>query len=200
MWWHGSVGRAHRSHRLGRGAERRQWRMKRGGSVVSKGGIPPPQGGIATIANLTEQAKRSETVGSSPTVTTTEQPLKIKGCDFFVPRHHCRWVHFFRVHLGDVDGSCHHSVHTVVWLSCRKIGVARLVESLLRRASQMRCSGDALNLKLPCFRVIVLLSYTPTSHCRKDHPQPRIPHLQTRIPLFPVLLPMPHFHGRPVHN
>ena len=107
---------------------------------------------------------------------------------------------FFRVHLGDVNSSGHHSVHTVVWLSCRKIGVARLVESLRRRASPMRCSGDALNLKLPCFMVIVLLSYTPTSHCRKDHPQPRIPHLQTRILLFPVLLPMLHFHGRPVHN
>ena len=52
------------------GAEpkRRQWRMKRGGSVVSKGEIPPLQGGIATIANLTD---RRETVGSSPTVTTT---------------------------------------------------------------------------------------------------------------------------------
>ena len=49
------------------GAEpkRRQWRMKRGGSVVSKGVRLPLQGGITTIANLTEQAKRSETVGSS---------------------------------------------------------------------------------------------------------------------------------------
>jgi hypothetical protein len=36
---------------------------------------------------------------------------------------------FFKVHLGDVNSSGHHSVHTVVWLSCRKIGVARLVES-----------------------------------------------------------------------
>ena len=35
---------------------------------------------------------------------------------------------FFKVHLGDVNSSGHHSVHTVVWLSCRKIGVARLVE------------------------------------------------------------------------
>ena len=72
------------------GAEpkRRQWRMKRGGSVVSKGEIPPLQGGIATIANLTD---RRETVGSSPTVTTkaeavenqrlrpsTKSPAKIK--------------------------------------------------------------------------------------------------------------------------
>ena len=48
------------------------------------------------IANLTERAKRSETVGSSPTVTTTAQPLKIKGCYFFSPRHHCRGVHFFQ--------------------------------------------------------------------------------------------------------
>jgi len=28
-----------------------------------------------------------------------------------------------------VNDSCRHSVHTVVWLSCRKIGVALLVES-----------------------------------------------------------------------
>ena len=38
---------------------------------------------------------------------------------------------FFRVHFGDVNGSNRHSVHTVVWLSCRKIGVARLVEMKL---------------------------------------------------------------------
>ncbi len=35
---------------------------------------------------------------------------------------------FFRVYLCDVNGSGRHSVHTVVWLSCRKIGVARLME------------------------------------------------------------------------
>ena len=38
---------------------------------------------------------------------------------------------FFRVHFGDVNSSNRHSVHTVVWLSCRKIGVARLVEMKL---------------------------------------------------------------------
>ena len=52
---------------------------------------------------------------------------------------------FFKVHLGDVNSSGHHSVHTVVWLSCRKIGVALLVESG-KKASPKRCSGDALNL------------------------------------------------------
>ena len=36
---------------------------------------------------------------------------------------------FFRVHFVDVNGSGRHSVHTVVWLSFRKIGVALLVES-----------------------------------------------------------------------
>ena len=70
-------------------------------------------------------------VGSSPTVTTIAQPLKIKGCDFLSPGTTADGFIFFRVHLGDVDGSCHHSVHTVVWLSCRKIGVARLVEMKL---------------------------------------------------------------------
>ena len=58
---------------------------------------------------------------------------------------------FFKVHLGDVNSSGHHSVHTVVWLSCRKIGVALLVESG-KKASPKRCSGDALNLNN--FRVI----------------------------------------------
>ena len=33
------------------------------------------------------------------------------------------------LHFGDVNSSGRHSVHTVVWLSCRKIGVALLVES-----------------------------------------------------------------------
>ena len=31
----------------------------------------------------------------------------------------------------DVNGSSRHFVHTVVWLSCRKIGVARLVKMKL---------------------------------------------------------------------
>ena len=55
---------------MGRGAERRQWRMKRGGSVVSNKSCER-QRSRTPIANLTERAKRSETVGSSPTVTTT---------------------------------------------------------------------------------------------------------------------------------
>ena len=63
----------HIVHIMGRGAERRQWRIKRGGSVVSKGEIPPLQGGIATIANLTD---RRETVGSSPTVTTRAEAVE----------------------------------------------------------------------------------------------------------------------------
>jgi hypothetical protein len=50
-----------------------------------------------------------------------------------------------------VNGSSRHFVHTVVWLSCRKIGVALLVESG-KKASPKRCSGDALNLNN--FRVI----------------------------------------------
>ena len=61
---------------------------------------------------------------------------------------------FFKVHLGEVNSSGHHSVHTVVWLSCRKIGVALLVESG-KKASPKRCSGDALNLKLPGYRFII---------------------------------------------
>ena len=90
-------------------------------------------------------------VGSSPTVTTTAQPLKIKGCNFLSPGITAEGFTFFRVHFGDVNGSSRHFVHTVVWLSCRKIGVALLVESG-KKASPKRCSGDALNLNN--FRVI----------------------------------------------
>ncbi len=70
-------------------------------------------------------------VGSSPTVTTTAQPLKIKGCNFLSPGITAEGCTFFRVHLGDVNSSGLHSVHMVVWLSCRKIGVALLVEMKL---------------------------------------------------------------------
>ena len=70
LWWHGSVGRAHRSHRWGAEPKRRQWRNKRGVSVVSNKSCKR-QRSRTPIANLTERAKRSETVGSSPTVTTT---------------------------------------------------------------------------------------------------------------------------------
>ena len=66
------MGRAHRSHRLGAEPKRRQWRMKRGGSVVSNKSCER-QRSRTPIANLTERAKRSETVGSSPTVTTTRE-------------------------------------------------------------------------------------------------------------------------------
>ena len=62
-----SVPRCEFIHIMGRGVERCQWQMKRNGSVVSKGEIPPFQGGITTIANLTEQAKRSETWFESST-------------------------------------------------------------------------------------------------------------------------------------
>ena len=55
---------------MGRGAEARpvgdEARRKRSEQQVQT----PFQGGCTPIANLTEQAKRSETVGSSPTVTT----------------------------------------------------------------------------------------------------------------------------------
>ena len=50
----------HIVHIIGRGAERRQWRMKRGGSVVSNKSCER-QRRRTPIANLTEQAKRSET-------------------------------------------------------------------------------------------------------------------------------------------
>ena len=72
-------------------------------------------------------------------------PCRSRASTFFALRHHRRGFSFFKVHLGDVNSSGHHSVHTVVWLSCRKIGVALLVESG-KKASPKRCSGDALNL------------------------------------------------------
>ena len=48
---------------------------------------------------------------------------------FYPPGITAEGFTFFRVHFGDVNSSGRHSVHTVVWLSCRKIGVALLVES-----------------------------------------------------------------------
>ena len=57
--------------------------------IMGRGAEAPP---VADEA----RRKRSETVGSSPTVTTTAQPLKIKGCIFLSPRHHCRGVRFFQ--------------------------------------------------------------------------------------------------------
>ncbi len=64
---------------------------------------------------------------------------------FLSPRHHRRGFAFFRAHLGDVNNSSRRTVHTAVWLSCRKIGVDCLMESR-KRASPKCCSGDALNL------------------------------------------------------
>ena len=87
-WYKSTLGSPeHIVHIMGRGAERRQWRMKRRRKRSEQQVQAPLQGVCTPIANLTERAKRSETVGSSPTVTTTAQPLKIKGCDFFaLPR------------------------------------------------------------------------------------------------------------------
>ena len=71
-------------------------------------------------------------VGSSPTVTTTVEAVENQGLHLFYPLGiTVDGFTFFRVHFGDVNGSNRHSVHTVVWLSCRKIGVARLVEMKL---------------------------------------------------------------------
>ena len=46
---------------MGRGAERRQWRMKRRRKRSEQQVQAPLQGVCTPIANLTEQAKRSET-------------------------------------------------------------------------------------------------------------------------------------------
>ena len=56
--------------------------------VSAKRAQTPLQGVCTTI-------ERTD-VGSSPTATTTAQPLKIKGCNFLSPRHHCRGVRFFQ--------------------------------------------------------------------------------------------------------
>ena len=100
--WHGSVGRAHRSHRWGRWFE----------------------------SNCHHHSE-----------ALVDQGLPL----FLSPGITAEGFTFFRVHFGDVNSSGRHSVHTVVWLSCRKIGVALLVESG-KKASPKRCSGDALNL------------------------------------------------------
>ena len=83
--WHGSVGRAHRSHRWGRWFE----------------------------SNCHHHS----------------EALVDQGLPLFLPFGiTAEGFTFFRVHFGDVNGSSRHFVHTVVWLSCRKIGVALLVE------------------------------------------------------------------------
>ena len=69
-------------------------------------------------------------VGSSPTVTTRVEAVENQRLPLFLPFGiTAEGFAFFKVHLGDVNSSGHHSVHTVVWFSCRKIGVALLVES-----------------------------------------------------------------------
>ena len=55
-------------------------------------------------------------------------PCKSRAVIFLSPGTTAEGFAFFRVHFGDVNGSSRHFVHTVVWLSCLKIGVARLVE------------------------------------------------------------------------
>ena len=60
------------AHRWGAEPKRRLWRMKRGGSVVSKGDRHAAAC-RTTIANLTE---RSETTGSSPVSTTKEKTIR----------------------------------------------------------------------------------------------------------------------------
>ena len=56
-------------------------------------------------------------------------PCRSRTSTFLSPGITAEGFTFFRVHFGDVNSSGRHSVHTVVWLSCRKIGVALLVES-----------------------------------------------------------------------
>ena len=115
--WHGSVGRAHRSH----------------------------HGAQAPVAlALIDQAKRDRWFESN--CHHHLEALVDQGLPLFLPFGiTAEGFTFFRVHFGDVNSSGHHSVHTVVWLSCRKIGEALLVESG-KKASPKRCSGDALNL------------------------------------------------------
>ena len=61
-WWHGSVGRAHRSHQWGKAAEDRRWRK-------SRRRLSHPKGSDLRCAE--SRPLRMRTVGSSPTVTTT---------------------------------------------------------------------------------------------------------------------------------
>lgn len=63
-------------------------------------------------------------------MNTHEHPLN-QGLQFLSLGITAEGFAFFRVHFGDVNGSSRHFVHTVVWLSCRKIGVAWLVEMKL---------------------------------------------------------------------
>ncbi len=114
----------HIVHFMGRGAERPQCGMKRGGSGLSKRALQ------ATVqqrdyceADRPKGDRWFEFNCHHYSVTLVNQGLcfsllgiTAEGCTFF------------RVQLCDVNGSGRHSVHMVVWLSFRKIGVARLLE------------------------------------------------------------------------
>ena len=103
-----------------------------------------PRGGVPKASDLSLLARKGVEVplqGTSTTIERTErwfesnchhhsEALVDQGLPLFLsPGITAEGFTFFRVHLGDVNGSGRHSVHTVVWLSCRKIGVASLVES-----------------------------------------------------------------------
>ena len=63
----------------------------------------PLQGGCTPIANLTERAKRSETVGSSPTVTTRAEAVENQRLLLLClhPGVHCPGVVFVGVNGSD---------------------------------------------------------------------------------------------------
>ena len=95
--------RYERVHIMGRGAERRQWRIKRRRKRGEQQVQTPFQGGCTPIANLTEQAKRNETVGSSPTVTTRAEAVENQRLLLLClhPGVHCPRVVFVGVNGSD---------------------------------------------------------------------------------------------------
>ena len=88
---------------MGRGAAapavRDEARRKRSEQQVQT----PLQGGCTPIANLTERAKRSETVGSSPTVTTRAEAVENQRLLLLClhPGVHCPGVVFVGVNGSD---------------------------------------------------------------------------------------------------
>ena len=68
-----------------------------------KQAVRPLQGGCTPIANLTERAKRSETVGSSPTVTTRAEAVENQRLLLLClhPGVHCPGVVFVGVNGSD---------------------------------------------------------------------------------------------------
>ena len=113
---------------MGRGAERPQCGMKRGGSGLSKRALQ------ATVQqrDYCEADRPKEDRWFESNCHHQSAALENQGLHLFYPIGiTVDGFTFFRVHFGDVNGSNRHSVHTVVWLSCRKIGVARLVEMKL---------------------------------------------------------------------